>query len=82
MRTTYARRVLFALATAAAVAAPSPATAQVGGDTGMARTTAPVEEREDGPDLGWIGLLGLAGLLGLRRKDHVAHVDTTTTRRP
>jgi hypothetical protein len=36
---------------------------------------------DDGFDLGWLGLIGLLGLAGLRRPKHVAHVDTTATRR-
>jgi MYXO-CTERM domain-containing protein len=41
-------------------------------------------ERDDGMDLGWLGLLGLAGLLGLKRREPV-HRDvprTTTTTTP
>lgn len=32
-------------------------------------------ERDDGFDMGWLGLLGLAGLIGLRRNkgDHIRH---------
>ena len=35
------------------------------------RDPAPVTDRADDFDWGWLGLLGLAGLLGLKRRDTV-----------
>lgn len=35
-------------------------------------------DRDNGPDLGWLGLLGLAGLMGLRRRDTHRDVRTAT----
>jgi MYXO-CTERM domain-containing protein len=34
------------------------------------REPARAENRDDGIDLGWLGLLGLAGLFGLKRREH------------
>ncbi|HST90746.1 MAG TPA: WGxxGxxG family protein [Brevundimonas sp.] len=71
---------IFLAAGAAAAQAPAGSTDTTGAyaDT----TVAPVEEDDDGMDLGWLGLLGLAGLLGLkkRRDDTVrTHPASTTT---
>jgi MYXO-CTERM domain-containing protein len=66
-------------------AAPTPASAQVAGDSGYMQTQ--TADDDDGTDWGWLGLLGLAGLLGLRRREHTHvvdrdRVDTTRTTRP
>ena len=35
------------------------------------------DDRQDGMNLGWLGLLGFAGLLGLKRRESVAPVVRT-----
>ena len=45
-----------------------------------ARTTAAVEDEDDGPDLGWLGLIGLVGLGGLMRRDRDVHTHRDTHR--
>lgn len=88
MRDLAFRRILqyAALVIALAVAGafmPDVAAAQ-GMDTGTGyRTT--TTDRDNGMDIGWIGLLGLAGLLGLRKRDthhrNENFDNTSTTRR-
>jgi len=41
-----------------------------------------VDERGDGPDLGWLGLVGLIGLAGLRRRDSRDHTVVRTEPHP
>jgi MYXO-CTERM domain-containing protein len=41
-----------------------------------------VDDRRDGPDLGWLGLVGLIGLAGLRRRDSRDHAVIRTDPHP
>jgi MYXO-CTERM domain-containing protein len=41
-----------------------------------------VENRRDGPELGWLGLVGLVGLAGLRRRDSRDHTVVRTDPHP
>ena len=62
-----------------------PVGAQTGTGEGVATTRTTEVERDNGFDMGWLGLLGLAGLAGLRRREHghtVGDHQTTSTSRP
>lgn len=76
MRDVQIRRLVVNVTLAAAFAVagaafPAAVAAQGAGEVGT--TPVPVENDDDGMDLGWLGLLGLAGLLGLRRRDGHHH---------
>jgi MYXO-CTERM domain-containing protein len=74
MRTLPKAGALASLATATLLAFTMTAHAQTTTNTDPNATTdtrtinGTDDYRNDGPDLGWLGLLGLAGLLGLRRR--------------
>ena len=74
------------LASALALVAAIPATAQtpsgsVPADTSAGYTATRTDNRDDGTDWGWLGLLGLTGLLGLipkRRREEADYRATDT----
>jgi hypothetical protein len=76
MKTAKIASIATSLFIAVGVMTASPANAQTPADNNTAQY-----QRDEGFDMGWIGLLGLAGLFGLKRRDRADHYETGTASR-